>query len=46
MDMLFSPFVRFWKWVDKIGGYPGQVFFCIAAIMLIVGFFTWLANKK
>jgi hypothetical protein len=46
MDVLFSPFVRLWTWIERTGGFPGQVFFCVTLVMLVVGLCTWLANKK
>lgn len=46
MDVLFSPFVRLWNWVDQVGGYPGQVFFIIAVIMVVLGGLTWYSNKR
>jgi hypothetical protein len=40
------PFVRLWNWVEQVGGFPGQVFFCVFVVMLVVGFLTWFSNKK
>jgi hypothetical protein len=46
MAELTRPFVRLWRYIEEVGGYPGQVFFCIAVVMLIIGFATWFANKR
>jgi hypothetical protein len=46
MNELVKPFVYLWNWVDKVGGFPGQVLFVVAAVMLIIGFLTWFGNKK
>jgi hypothetical protein len=46
MEVLYSPFVRLWNWVERVGGYPGQIFFCVTFVMLVIVFFTWLGNKK
>jgi hypothetical protein len=46
VDVIFSPFVRLWNWVDQVGGYPGQVFFVCAVIMLLLGGLTWYGNKR
>ena len=46
MNELASPFVRVWTYVGQTGGFPGQVFFCAAVVLVIVGCFTWLSNRK
>jgi hypothetical protein len=46
VDVLFSPLVRLWAWVDRVGGYPGQIFFVCAVIMLFLGVLTWYGNKR
>jgi hypothetical protein len=46
VDVIFSPFVRLWNWVDQVGGYPGQIFFVCAVIMLVLGGLTWYGNKR
>ena len=46
MDVLMSPFVRLWNWVESVGGYPGQMFFILALIMLGIGVATWFGNKR
>jgi hypothetical protein len=46
MNELTRPFVRAWTWMEQVGGFPGQVFFCVAVIMLVIGFLTWFGNKK
>jgi hypothetical protein len=43
---IFRPFVRLWEWVDRVGGFPGQVFFVVAVIMTVVGILTWYGNKR
>lgn len=46
MAELTRPFVSLWKWVESVGGFPGQVFFCLVVIMVIIGALTWFANRK
>lgn len=46
MNELARPFVRAWEYAGNVGGYPGQVFFCVAVVMLIVGGLTWFSNRK
>jgi hypothetical protein len=43
---LAAPFIRLWTWVGHTGGFPGQVFFCAAVVLIIVGGFTWFSNRK
>jgi hypothetical protein len=46
MDILMSPFVRLWNWVEEVGGFPGQVFFMLALVMLGIAGATWFNNKR
>ena len=46
MNELVGPFVRLWEWVDRVGGYPGQLFFVCVVIMLVIGGLTWYSNKR
>jgi hypothetical protein len=46
VNELTRPFIRLWEYVGNNGGYPGQVFFCVVVVMIIVGGLTWLGNKK
>jgi hypothetical protein len=46
VDVLARPFVRLWNYIDQVGGFPGQVFFICALILLGLGFATWLGNKR
>jgi hypothetical protein len=46
VDELARPLVRFWEWVEQVGGYPGQVLFLCAVVMLIFGVCTWFSNKR
>jgi len=46
MDILMSPFLRLWNWVENVGGFPGQVFFILAVIMLGIGVVTWFNDKQ
>jgi hypothetical protein len=46
MYELTRPFVRAWNWVEQVGGFPGQVFFVVAIVMLIIGALTWFGNRK
>jgi hypothetical protein len=43
---LTRPFVRVWDYAAEVGGFPGQLFLVVACVMLVVGFLTWLGNKK
>ena len=40
------PFVLLWNYVERVGGFPGQMFFVVACVMLVLGFLTWYGNKK
>jgi hypothetical protein len=46
MYELTAPFVRLWNYVGNVGGFPGQLFFCLAVVMLLFGIFTWFSNRK
>jgi hypothetical protein len=46
MSELSRPFVRLWNWVDQVGGFPGKMLFIMLVILLILGFFMWLNNRK
>jgi hypothetical protein len=46
MERLVSPFVRLWEWVAEIGGFPGQIFFVVATLMLTIGGLTWYGNRR
>ena len=45
MSELFSPFVRLWNWIDRVGGFPGQVFFICVVVLAAIGTATWFGNK-
>lgn len=46
MEVLGRPFVWMWNWIDRVGGFPGQVFFCCAVIIALLGLFTWIGNRR
>jgi hypothetical protein len=46
MSELMRPFERLWAWVERVGGFPGQMLFICLIIMLIVGGLTWYSNKR
>ena len=46
MNELAQPFISGWQWVERVGGFPGQVFAVIVVVMLIIGTLTWIGNKK
>ncbi len=46
VDVLARPFVRLWQWFDQVGGLPGQIFFCCAVVLGILGVATWYGNKR
>ena len=35
MNELGRPFVRAWEWIEQVGGFPGQVFFVVAVIIVV-----------
>jgi hypothetical protein len=46
METLVKPVVRLWDWVEKVGGFPGQVFFMCTIVIVILGVCTWFGNKR
>ena len=46
MSELGRPFVRAWEWIGQVGGFPGQVFFVVAVIIIILGTLTWFGNRR
>jgi hypothetical protein len=46
MNELARPFVNAWNYVEQVGGFPGQVFFCVLIVMLVIGGLTWYSNKR
>lgn len=46
MNELARPLVRLWDWVERVGGFPGQLLFLFTAIMLLIGGLTWFSNKR
>jgi hypothetical protein len=46
MSELVKPLIRAWNYIEQVGGYPGQLFFVVAVIMLIIGLLTWVGNRK
>ncbi len=46
MKDLVSPFVDLWNYVERVGGFPGQVFLCIAILIVILGGLTWIGNRR
>jgi len=46
MNELVSPFVRLWNWVTYVGGFPGQIIFCCAIVILILGVSVWFSNRR
>ena len=46
MEVFTNPFVRLWNWVERTGGFPGQVMFVVVVLMLVLGFLSWFANKN
>ena len=45
MSELIYPFVRLWNWIERVGGFPGQVFFVCVLVLLVIGLATWFGNK-
>jgi hypothetical protein len=46
VDELARPFIQLWDWIDRVGGYPGKLFFLCIVIMVVVGGLTWYGNKR
>jgi hypothetical protein len=46
MDELAKPFVDMWTYIDRVGGFPGKVFFCISVIFVVLGAMTWYGNRR
>ena len=46
MSELVPPFVRAWEWIGNVGGFPGQVFFVIVVIIILLGALTWFGNRR
>jgi hypothetical protein len=46
VEVLTRPFVQLWNWVEKVGGFPGQVFFCCTVVIACLGVLTWYSNKR
>lgn len=46
LDVLMRPVERLWKWIEQVGGYPGQLLFCCVVVMCVVGGLTWYSNKR
>jgi hypothetical protein len=46
MDVLMSPFVNLWTWVDRVGGFPGKAVFVIGVVMLVLGIISWVNGKN
>jgi hypothetical protein len=46
MREIAKPFQRLWEYVGEAGGFPGQVFFVCAVIILVLGGITWFGNKR
>ncbi len=46
MNELARPFVQLWDWVERVGGFPGQLLFLCAVVMAIIGGLTWYSNKR
>jgi hypothetical protein len=46
MEVLWRPLERLWEWVERTGGYPGQLLFVCIIVMVVVGGLTWYSNKR
>jgi hypothetical protein len=46
VEVLARPFVSLWNYIERIGGFPGQIFFCCGIILLVIGVATWFSNKR
>lgn len=45
MERLFLPVKRVWNYVETYYGFPGQVFFCLMVILLVLGVLYFLSNR-
>jgi hypothetical protein len=41
-----KPFIQLWNWVERVGGFPGQIVFVCSVVILILGVLTWYGNKR
>ncbi len=46
VDEITRPFFDLWNYVERVGGFPGKVFFCIAVIFVVLGGLTWYGNRR
>jgi hypothetical protein len=46
MEELARPFIYTWNYVEQVGGFPGQVFFCVVVIIVVLGGLTWYGNRR
>jgi hypothetical protein len=46
VDVIARPFIQLWRWVEQVGGFPGQMFFICTVIICILGALTWYGNKR
>lgn len=46
MELLFRPVTRTWSWIELHWGYPGQIFFVILVLFLILSVFYFLGNRR
>jgi hypothetical protein len=46
MDEFTRPLIDMWNYIDRVGGFPGKVFFCISVIFIVLGGLTWYGNRR
>ncbi len=46
MEYMLRPFVNLWTWIERVGGYPGQVMAGCLAVIFVLGVLSWIGNKK
>lgn len=46
MHELSRPFIRAWEYAGNVGGYPGQAFFVVVAVMAFILVMTWISNRR
>jgi hypothetical protein len=46
MSELVQPFISAWRYVERVGGFPGQVFFCVMVVIVVLGGLTWYGNRR
>jgi hypothetical protein len=46
MEPLYRPFVNLWDWVERVGGFPGQMMAGCLLTLIILALLNWISSKK